>query len=99
MASSVSAYGVGIVEQTLATDTSDVSTYLLSSSDVQTNIWYDFEIIYNGTSVTFNLYNGDTLVKSLTGTSSILTSSNNQFMMSLGMYGNSQANIKDIIVL
>lgn len=99
LASSATFYAVQVAEQELQSDATSKGQETLTSSDIQTNVWYDVEITYSSGSATFKLYNGSTLVKTVTGSSSVLTSNTNKLMFNIGMYGNSQANIKDITVL
>lgn len=91
-------YAVSLIESTRTTyGSNEVST---SGLTIQKNVWYTAIVEFNGNSQTFKLYQGDTLVGTVTASKSVLDSSSNELAFWIGFTNNASSTfVKNIRVL
>lgn len=97
-ATNVNYYGIGVIENTRTSYGSGEVGEALTSSDIVVNHWYTLEITYDGSDIVYNLYDGDTILKSITTSKSVLSNSN-ELALLVGLSRNSQGLFKNIRVL
>lgn len=91
-------YAISFVESTKTTyGSNEVSTAGLS---IQKNVWYTVVIEYNSNSQTMTLYNGDTVIGTVTASKSVLDASSNELGIWNGFNtSNNNTYVKNIRVL
>ena len=92
-------YTVSLIESTRTAYGSNEVTGSDTHLNLQKNVWYTAIVEYNGNSQTFSLYNGSTLIGSVTASKSVLDASSNELGIWQGFGTNAQSLIKNIRVL
>lgn len=90
-------YAISLIESTKTSYGSNEVASTSTSLDIQKNIWYRAVIVYNGSDVTFTLYNGNTIIGTVRATKPVLSTTSNELAFWLG-FNNAQAYIKNIMV-
>lgn len=88
---SSSSYTMSIVESTRTDYGSNEVSESLTASELQLNTWYHIILEIDGTDITYTYKQGDTVINTLTTSSSVLDSSNNEFAMWVGFRNNNSA--------
>lgn len=74
-------YAVSLIESTRTTYGTNEVVSTDTHLNIQKNKWYTLIVEYNGNNQTASLYDGDTLIGSVSATKSVLDSSSNEFAM------------------
>ena len=86
----------GISNQTKGNDGSNIEIH--SGVNISTGNWYTLEVEYNNGSVTAKIYNGNTLIDTITGSESTLASTGNDFGIDIGFGRTANFKIKNIMI-
>jgi len=90
-------YGVAFIESTRTSyGRNEVSQ--ITSFNIQKNVWYTLIVEINGNNQTLHLYDGDTLVGTVSANKSVLSADNNELAIWNGFFANSTTFIKNIQV-